>query len=80
MSISTVDIIVGRIESSTVDSPIAVFNVPGARSGHFDALFGNTFTTKKRIRSEDYLFIGMYHSGTIDAFKTQMKKEGYFNG
>lgn len=63
MSISTVEIIIGRIDSASEKSPIAVFKLPNPDGEKLEAVFGATTATMQRIKSGDKLFLGNYHNG-----------------
>lgn len=62
MSVSTINVIVGRIESATPESPIAVFRHPLGKEGTLEAVFGDTVKTRHRVaRQNDPLFVGLFH-------------------
>ena len=67
MSISTPDIIMGRIRVATKQSPIAVFEHP--EPGLLRAVFGATDETR---REGDKHLIGIYHNRMSPA---KIKKE-----
>ena len=58
MSISTVDMIIGRIKLATAESPISVFrcHVPG----RLNAVFSNTVLTRKMVASGGYGYVGTF--------------------
>lgn len=60
MTISSVDVIMGRIHTAMYDSPIAVFK----SKGKLDAVFAATAKTQNRIKSGDVNLIGVYN-GTM---------------
>ncbi len=61
MSISTVDLILKRIEGAAEDSPIAVFKARGW-PGRLNAVFGETIRTRtESVINPD--FVGMFHGG-----------------
>lgn len=59
MSISTVNVIMGRVSVATPDSPIAVFIEP---SGDLNACFGATIRTKKQIADKHPGLVGVFHN------------------
>ena len=62
MSVSPLDIIMGRIEAATPASPIAVFKVRAAGRGiELDAVFGATVIALGRIR-RDPGYLGSFYS------------------
>lgn len=77
MSISTVPIIMGRIESATEDSPIAVFrpkpgaDCPSGIGGKLDAVFASTVKSVSLIRSSNRL-VGVFHNA-MDASKVKAR-------
>lgn len=68
MSVSTVDIIMGRIVSARKDSPIAVFKVmDGDKKGCLDAVFAATVNTQKLINNN--------HPGLVGVFDQTMDRD-----
>lgn len=57
---STVEIIMGRIEMATEESPIAVFRPP-VKCGRLNAVFGATVITKQQIAEGGSNLIGLFH-------------------
>lgn len=75
MSISTVEIIMGRIESATENSPIAVFKLE-EKCGKLNAVFGDTVITQQQIKSGHKDLIGVFHKGMdLIAVKRQLQAE-----
>lgn len=73
MSISTVEIIMGRIESATDKSPIAVFRL-AKKCGKLKAVFGATAITQQQINSGHKDLIGVFHkSMDLSAVKRQLQ-------
>lgn len=59
MSISTIDIVMGRIEVASEESPIAVFKTK--ERGLYEAQFASTVFGKKRVK-KDKALIGVFHN------------------
>lgn len=53
----------GRIDSASAVSPIAVFKLAEPDGDNMEAVFGSTVETARRIAGGDSLFLGMYHQG-----------------
>ena len=66
MSISSVEIIMGRIRSATRESPIAVFRVANG----LNAVFANTVLCQQQLTSQN--LIGVYDA-TLDLRKVQRR-------
>ncbi len=66
MSIATIQVIMGRINAATEDSPIAVFTCE--EKGKLNAVFAGTHITQKRIQQGDLTYVGSFYKG--------MKQEG----
>ena len=58
MSISLVDIIMGRIYTAHEDSPISVFSLP-EKNGYLNAVFGATVTSRYQAKT-DPRFVGTF--------------------
>lgn len=58
MSVSSVEVIMGRIQSASKESPIAVFTT---RTGFlFNAVFANTVATQALIQKGTQRLVGVY--------------------
>jgi len=60
--------IIGRIESATPESPIAVFQHvtekdTGERVSDFDTFFASTIITKQRIKHNPVGLVGVFNNG-----------------
>lgn len=60
MSVSSINVIMGRIASATEASPIAVFGLP-EKCGKLDAVFGATAISQRNAKTSPH-FIGMFHN------------------
>ncbi|NKI17418.1 hypothetical protein HCU74_08310 [Spongiibacter sp. KMU-166] len=71
MSVSSVDVILGRIRSAPAESPIAVFT---NRSGYLlNAVFANTVATQGLIHGHCPRLVGVFdHRSPIDAVARQL--------
>ena len=75
MSVSTIDIIMGRISAARKSSPIAVFAAPdGSEPGLLEAVFGATTEAQRRMKT-DPGFIGMFHKQTKNTFFGVLHKQ-----
>ena len=61
MSISTTEVIKGRILSATEGSKIALFKAMKGNEAAIDAVFDNTISTQKRIKAGCEKYIGSYY-------------------
>ena len=61
MSISTIEVIKGRISSATKGSKIALFKAMKNGELAIDAVFDNTISTQKRINEGCEKYIGSYY-------------------
>jgi len=71
MSISSINVIMRRIDVATIKSPIAVFTIPEERI-KLNAVFGATKVTKDAVIKNNDTFVGMYNR-TMDT--TLIRKE-----
>ncbi len=61
MSVSSVETILERIKTAAIYSPITVFLLlDSATSMKFDAVFGATIETQRRINQQDPFLIGSF--------------------
>ena len=69
MSISTIEVIKGRISTATEGSKIALFKAMKDGEVAIDAVFDNTISTQKRIKEGCEKYIGSYYGlvGISDA-------------
>ena len=60
MTVSTNEVILGRIKEAGVSSPIAVFKIKSDYGTDLDAVFANTVVTQRKIKSGDKSLVGIY--------------------
>ena len=60
MSISSIEIISDRIEAATKSSKIAIFIETNSFETVLNAVFDNTYHTRRRIRQKDYTYVGSF--------------------
>lgn len=56
MTISVLDIVLNRVSSASIDSPLAVFD---AGEGFYDVIYGATIEGQRRIK-EDKRYLGSF--------------------
>ena len=60
MSKYNIEVIMKRIKSAPINSPIAVFRIDDKLSINLDAVFGSTVATQRRVMANDPELIGIY--------------------
>ena len=59
MSVSTIEIILGRIKTSTICSPILVLS--SKESGKLKAVFAGTVWSRKLVKNKDKSIVGVFN-------------------